>query len=155
LVAFVKDVIQKRIDSGEKRQDILEYLIGTLHTKSDDDRLQIEDIINEVVLFLIAGSETTSNTMGFLFIEMFKNPHVYERLRSEIDTIEMEEGQTILNNSQVKSLPYLNAVIEETLRFHPANPGGAPRRTVSDITLAGKHHIPKNVSGQMCLNCCL
>ncbi|KAI8575719.1 hypothetical protein K450DRAFT_260494 [Umbelopsis ramanniana AG] len=146
LVTFMKDVIQNRIDSGEKRQDILDFLIGTLYTKSEDDRLQIEDIINEVVLFLIAGSETTSNTMGFLFMEMFKNPHVYEELRNEIDAIEMEEGQTVLNNSQVKSLPYLNAVIEETLRFHPANPGGAPRRTVSDITLVGNHFVPKNTT---------
>ncbi|KAI9287121.1 cytochrome P450, partial [Umbelopsis sp. AD052] len=146
LVNFMKDVIQRRIDSGEKRQDILDYLIGTLNTKSEDDRLKIDDIINEVVLFLIAGSETTSNTMGFLFMEMLNNPHVYEKLRNEIDAIEMEEGQTMLQNNEVKALPYLNAVIEEALRLHPANPGGALRRTVNDITLVGKHHIPKNTT---------
>jgi cytochrome P450 len=152
----MKDVIEKRINSGEKRQDILDYLIGTLDTKSEDDRLQLDDIINEVVLFLIAGSETTSNTMGFLFIEMFKNPHVYEKLRNEIDAIEMEEGKTMLMHNQIKSLPYLNAVIDETLRFHPANPGGAPRRTESDITLVGKHVVPKNVSSLKCdCICCL
>lgn len=149
LLTFMTDVIHKRIASGKKRQDILDHLIGTLDTKSEDDRLQLDDIINEVVLFLVAGSETTSNTMGFLFIEMFKNPHVYEELRKEIDAIEMEEGQTMLTHNQIKSLPYLNAVIDETLRFHPANPGGAPRRTVTDTMLLGKHLIPKDVSSQM------
>jgi cytochrome P450 len=141
----MKEVIQKRIDSGEHRQDILQYLIDTLKAESADDRLNVDDIINEVVLFLIAGSETTSNTTGFLFLEMLRNPGAFEKLQREVEDINLEDGHVIFKHSQVKTLPYLNASIDEALRMHPANPGSMPRKVISDIVLGGKLFIPKDV----------
>lgn len=141
----MKEVIQKRIDSGEHRQDILQYLIDTLKAESADDRLNVDDIINEVVLFLIAGSETTSNTTGFLFLEMLRNPEAFEKLQREVEDINLEDGHVIYKHSQVKTLAYLNASIDEALRMHPANPGGMPRKVISDIVLGGKLFIPKDV----------
>ena len=142
----MKDVIQQRIESGERRQDILQYMIETTRAKSSDDRLRIDDIINDVILFLVAGSETSASSMGFLFVEMLRNPGAFKKLQQEIDSIELEDGQTLFHHSQVKSLPYLNASIDETLRMHPANPGGLPRKAVSDTVLGGKVRVPKNVS---------
>jgi benzoate 4-monooxygenase len=84
--------------------------------------------------------------MGFLFVEMLRNPGAFEKLQQEIDSIELEDGQTLFHHSQVKTLPYLNASIDETLRMHPANPGGLPRKAVSDTVLGGKVRVPKNVS---------
>lgn len=45
----------------------------------------------------------------------------------------------------LQHLPYLNAVISESLRSHPTIPGAMPRRIVSDRFKIGTLELPKDV----------
>ncbi|KAI9255171.1 cytochrome P450 [Phascolomyces articulosus] len=145
LKAFMTKIIVERLKGGEKarRNDILQILIDTQHANDTEDRLTAESIAQETVLFLVAGSETTSNTTGFAFIELMKNPEAFAKLREEIDTVEFEQGQKLFHNEQLKHLPYLNAVIDETLRLDAISVGGAERMPDRDIVLDGKLFVPK------------
>jgi cytochrome P450 len=53
-------IIEERLKSGKRKNDILQILIDSQHAELKGDRLKNEDIVAENVLFLIAGSETTS-----------------------------------------------------------------------------------------------
>ncbi|KAL1933626.1 hypothetical protein VTP01DRAFT_7716 [Rhizomucor pusillus] len=144
LQEFMKNIILERLQGGEKarRDDILQILIDTQHASSDEDRLTAEAIANETVLFLVAGSETTSNTSGFAVIELLRHPDKLEKLRREIDALPLEDG-FVFKHEQLKHLPYLNAVINETLRKNWIAAAGLERFAQQDMVLGGKLFIPK------------
>ncbi|KAI9255174.1 cytochrome P450 [Phascolomyces articulosus] len=147
LKQFMKNIIMERLEGGEKarRDDILQILIDTQQAHDSEDRLTADAIAQETVLFLIAGSETTSNTTGFAMINLLKHPHVLATLREEIDSVPMEEGQKLFKHEQLKNLPYLNAVINETMRMDSIAVNGVERTTDHDMVFGGRLFVPKGV----------
>ncbi|KAI8340558.1 cytochrome P450 [Chlamydoabsidia padenii] len=141
---FMRDLIIKRLKSDKRRDDILQILIDTQQAAHQEDRLTVDAIIAEVVLFLIAGSETTSNTTGFAIIALLQHPDKLARLQAEIDTLPLENGRMLHTHDQLKHLPYLNAVINETMRLNHIGANGLQRMTDSDMVLGGKLFVPKN-----------
>lgn len=148
----MKKLIVGRIESGEagRRNDILQFLIDT--QQNADESLTANAIAQETVLFLIAGSETTSNSTGFAIIQLIKNPHVLKKLRDEIDTVPMNDDQKFFTHAQIHKLPYLNAVINETLRMDAIAANGLQRRADRDMVLGGRLFIPKGVSNPFSLS---
>ncbi|KAI8971114.1 cytochrome P450 [Pilobolus umbonatus] len=141
---FVEDIIKDRqTNPSKQRNDILQSLINTQSAENPEDRLSNTEIVNESALFLIAGAETTSNTIGFLFIELLRNPPILKKLQEEIDGVEIEEGEQVLRHHQVKHLPYLCACIEETLRLDAVAGAGVHRQTTEE-TIMGDYVIPKD-----------
>ncbi|KAI9277181.1 cytochrome P450 [Phascolomyces articulosus] len=143
---FMRQIVLRRLDGGEKarRNDILQILIDTQNAKEEQDRMSEEDIAKETVLFLIAGSDTTSNTTGFAVIELLNNPETFAKLRAEIDAIPMRPDQKLLEHEQLKKLPYLNAVINENLRLNPISADLIQRRADKDMLLNRDLFVPKN-----------
>ncbi|KAI8379333.1 cytochrome P450 [Radiomyces spectabilis] len=146
LTKFMQDVIVERLHTNTRRDDILQILIDTQNAEDQEDRLTAEAIISEVVLFLIAGSETTSNTTGFAIVELLRHPEVLAKLREEIDSVPMNENQKVFHHDQIKHLPYLNAVINETMRLNSIAANGIQRVTTEETTLGQEVVLPKNTA---------
>ncbi|KAI8144336.1 cytochrome P450 [Fennellomyces sp. T-0311] len=145
LKSFMMKIIMRRLMGGAKarRNDILQILIDSQHANDHGDRLTAEAIANETILFLIVGSETTANSMGFLLIDLLKHPNALHALREEIDSIKMDEDQKLFRHEQLKDLPYLNAVINETMRLNGINVRGSERIADKDLVLDGHLFVPK------------
>ncbi|KAI9275886.1 cytochrome P450 [Phascolomyces articulosus] len=144
LKEFMKQIIIERLEGGEavRRNDILQILIDSQRDNDPEQRLTAQMIAQETVLFLTAGSETTANTTGFVFVELMKHPEKLALLRQELDAVPFENDQKLLNHEQLKTLPYLNAVINETLRLDSIIVNGFERVPLKDTVLDG-HFIPK------------
>lgn len=110
-----------------------------------ENRMPTRDLLREVILYLLAGSDTSGNTMGFTLIELLRNPEKLKKLYEEIDALSFLEGTELFSNEQLKTLPYLNAVIQETLRILPVSGAGLQRITEGDIVLNGELALPKDV----------
>jgi len=95
------------------KNDMQPSLLSMLATsKSISD----ETIRDEVLTFLIAGHETTTNAMSFLLYLLSKYPEVKQRVKEETELYVRED------NPQYKSLQkltYTKAVINEVLRLFP------------------------------------
>ncbi|KAJ6482498.1 cytochrome P450 [Mycena sanguinolenta] len=102
-----------------------------------------EDIANQTSLLLMAGQDTTANTLTFGLLELARNPELQDKIREEIHS---------MANSTYDNKPLLNALIKESLRMFPAEPL-AERIAVQDtvisltesiLTMAGERidHIP-------------
>ncbi|GAB5585105.1 hypothetical protein Unana1_00005 [Umbelopsis nana] len=141
---FMVAIIEERLKSGKRKNDILQILIDSQHAELKNDRLNNEDIVHENILFLIAGSETTSNTIGFAIIHLLEHPEALACLQEELDDLYPRGSEALFSHEDLKGLPYLNAVINETMRLKPVAMGGLPRQTTEDYVLGGKYHIPKN-----------
>ena len=62
-------------------------------------------------------------TLSWLFYELIQNRHVEKKLIEEIDSV---IGTRAIEFEDIKEMTYLKAVIDETLRLHPAVPVKIP-----------------------------
>lgn len=72
-----------------------------------------------------AGQETTSSTISWALYELARNQDIQQRLRREIRAMEQsirEQGESEFTVSDFESMPYLQAVLREILRFNPVVP---------------------------------
>lgn len=68
----------------------------------------------------MAGTDTSSAAMQWAMGELMNRPQAFNKLREEIN--EVVGPNRIVKESDVPNLPYLRAVIRETLRLHPSAP---------------------------------
>jgi benzoate 4-monooxygenase len=122
----------------------MQILIDAAKSEKPSERLSEESVIGETMLFLFAGAETTSNTAAFALIALLQEPEKFQKLREEVDTLEYNENNHFSYES-LKNAPYLNAVINETLRLRPVTAAGLERIAEQDFILGQSYHIPKGV----------
>lgn len=83
--------------------------------------LSAKELLNQAMLMLFAGHETTTSMLTWLCLELGRNPEVLRRARSE----QMKLAQTgPLNLSQLGQMPYLEQIMLEIERLHPPVGGG-------------------------------
>lgn len=107
------------------RVDLLARLMEGTDEKGE--KLGREELTAEALTQLIAGSDTTSNTSCALLYWVLTTPGVLSKLQSELDAALPSPG--VPSYASVKDLPYLNNVIQETLRIHSTSSLGLPRLT--------------------------
>jgi len=88
----------------------------------------------------MAGVETTASTLVIFVLAMMLYPEVQERAWREIEAVVGTER--LPNYEDRSSLPYVEAVLRETLRWHPVFPLGLPHYTSESDVYEG-HHIPE------------
>jgi cytochrome P450 len=85
-----------------------------------------------MLLFLVAGSETTGTVLSWFIYLMSKYPRVQAKIKAELG----ENRQNRLTNEQLDSLIYLDCVIKEIFRFVPPA-AGTNRTLIVDDQLPG------------------
>ena len=96
----------------------------------------------EATGLVIAGSDTTAVSATYLIWAMLSNPDAdVERLRAEVNGLPND-----FVAEDTMKLPYLNCVVQETLRLYGAAPGGLPRTTPSQGAVLCGLYIPADVT---------
>ncbi|KAF5332143.1 hypothetical protein D9611_008194 [Ephemerocybe angulata] len=116
--AVAKNSEKLRLNGGDAKNEIGddETLLDHLSSQTSDRKILKDQALN----ILIAGRDTVSATVTFLFYLLSKHPNVQQRLRDEVlDTIGPSKRPTF---EDVKGMKYLRAVINETLRILPPVP---------------------------------
>ncbi|TFB06368.1 Cytochrome P450 52A1 [Trichoderma ghanense] len=88
---------------------------------------------DQILAVLIAGRDTTAATLSWAVYELSRNPHVVRRLRAEI-LATVGPGNRPPSYEHLKDMPYLRAVLNETLRLYPVVPFNV-RVALRDTTL--------------------
>lgn len=139
-IARVKDRLDNPPDIN--RTDLLARLQEGRDEKGEP--LGFQELTAEALTQLIAGSDTTSNTSCALLYYVAKTPGVIKRLQEELDAAIPDRNTKVPDYESVRNLPYLEAVINETMRIHSTSGIGLPRQIPEGsqgITLHG-HHFP-------------
>lgn len=95
---------------AEHREDILSLMLAARY--DDGERMSDAHVRDELRTLLIAGHETTAITLAWALERIHRNPEVLERLLAELDGA---DGSA----EALAKLPYLGAVVDETLRLCP------------------------------------
>ncbi|KAH6929249.1 hypothetical protein HPB50_025216 [Hyalomma asiaticum] len=134
-----KDLLQLMIDAKDSRVDLGSVTNNQLTAGEDNEQelpngsasstangkmpvmsktvLDDEDITQNAFLVLVAGFETTSNTMALVTHMLVHYPEVQEKMRGEILSV-LKPDEPITYNT-IQNLPYMNCVILETMRLYP------------------------------------
>ena len=137
-VKLLDDVVYRMIREaralGQDRGDVLSIL---LLAQDEEGGLSDQQVRDEAMTLLLAGHETTANTLTWTWFELGRNPEVRARLEAEIATL----GGRAVTPEDLPQLPYNLAVIEEAMRLHPpAYMIG--REALREVTV-GTHRLPK------------
>lgn len=117
-------------------------LIGKLMRSQKEQSLSDMDIASECADHLLAGIDTTADTLMFLVwaLSLPRNRHVQMKLRSELQQVQVDDNG-IPAPRELAQLPYLNAVLRETLRLYAPLPAFEPRTSLVDTIIDG-YNIP-------------
>lgn len=112
----VDRLIQTRIDSKERKKDLLDALI---YTEDDETktRLSPKQIRDEAITFLLAGHETTSNAMTWFFYLMTENKEYYKKLENEVRTKIKKDKDIELKD--LNELKLTDLYLKESMRIYP------------------------------------
>ncbi|KAI0642932.1 bifunctional P-450/NADPH-P450 reductase [Trametes meyenii] len=138
---LVDEILDDHRAHPPEKQDILSVMLNG-RDKETGLGLSDDNIKRNLLTFLIAGHETTSGMLTFTVYYLLKNPEAMRKLREEIET---KIGDRPMTAQDVNKLPYLLAVMRESLRLGPT----APARTVmpfEDTTIGGKYFVEKGTS---------
>ncbi|KAF5347375.1 hypothetical protein D9758_011286 [Tetrapyrgos nigripes] len=111
-----KEIIRRSQGGSTDGNDLLSRLINA----HEESKISTEELMDHISMFIMAGSETTSQTLGYALWELAKNHVVQDKLRAEITSMPSDLSYEDIQSAT--KLPYLDAVTRETLRFHPAAP---------------------------------
>lgn len=137
-------IINRRLESRESNNndstnDVLGILLDIMVQKTEG--IGRADINHLLLDLFAAGTDTTSSTIEWAMTELLKNPKILSKAQAELGEI-IGKGNPV-KESKLNSLLYLQAIVKETFRLHPAAPFLVPHKADMDTEILG-FTVPKN-----------
>ncbi|KAF1813184.1 pisatin demethylase [Eremomyces bilateralis CBS 781.70] len=138
VVAF--DGYLARYGRQSDRKDLLTKIVK----RSPDQKEGLTDaqVADEISNLTFAATDTSSNSLTYLFWELAKQPDLQTQMREELKDISVSAGAGVPDHRDVLNLPLLNAVINEALRKHPPVPMGLLRAVPTGGKKISGHFLP-------------
>jgi len=120
-INLVTETVRIRDEKGISRPDMLQLMMDDRNKKEASRKLSILDMTSQVFIFFLAGFESSSTVMSLTMYELAINPDIQRKLQNEIDQV-LEDTNGQPSYDDINRMTYLNAVVNESLRMHPAQP---------------------------------
>ncbi|KAL3618431.1 hypothetical protein CASFOL_038752 [Castilleja foliolosa] len=142
LVPRVKKLVTEIIDQhklkyNHKKQSVTESadFVDVLLSLDGEEKLDENDMIAVLWEMIFRGTDTTALLTEWVMAELVLHPEVQAKLRDELDNAAVD--------ADLAGLPYLQAVVKETLRIHPPGPLLSwARLSTSDVHLSNGMVVP-------------
>lgn len=148
-IAIMRSVAQEVIDRRRKRptdkKDLLNAMLLGKDSKTGE-QLSDESIMDNMITFLIAGHETTSGLLSFAVYYLLSKPETLQRAQQEVDQV---IGRNPIKLEHMSKLPYIEAILRETLRLQPTAPAFSVKTkpgTQGPVILGGQYEIPSDAA---------
>lgn len=134
-----EELIQRRRQDPVDRKDLLSTMLNA-HDPKTGQKLSDELVVDNLLTFLIAGHETTSSLLSFCFYYLLENPDVLRKAQAEVDE---QIGNDDITVDHLQKLPWIEAILRETLRLRDPGPGFY-LKPLNDDVLDGKYFVKKD-----------
>ncbi|KAF6176230.1 hypothetical protein GIB67_023521 [Kingdonia uniflora] len=112
------DECRRKNDISMKKKCMIDNLLSL--QKADPEQYSDDTIKGLIMTMLTAGTDTTAITMEWAMALLVNHPEVLHKASSEIER-NIQHGR-LLEESDLPKLPYLNCIVNETLRLYPVGP---------------------------------
>ncbi|KAG1868678.1 cytochrome P450 [Suillus subluteus] len=127
--------VKAQMANGSASHSLVADFLSQVHDDAD------EDMMKAVALTVFMGGiDTTKTALQIFLLAMVLYPDVQAQARAEIDQAVRHDKMPCLDDRE--SLPYLDAILREVLRWYPIAPLGIPHATSNDDVYGG-YFIPK------------
>lgn len=133
LYALCDGIIDSRRDR-EDRDDLVTLLVHA--ENAEDGSLDADELREQVLIFLLAGHETTATALAFALHLLARHPEEQRRVREEVDRVLGGPGGRAPTAADMDELSYLTMVLKEAMRLYPSAPV-IGRRSVADAEIEG------------------
>uniref|UniRef100_A0A0E0QYT8 Uncharacterized protein n=1 Tax=Oryza rufipogon TaxID=4529 RepID=A0A0E0QYT8_ORYRU len=149
--AFVRGVIRdhrlRRDSSSSTAADNADF-VDVLLSLEAHENLAEDDMVAVLWEMIFRGTDTTALVTEWCMAEVVRNPAVQARLRAEVDAAVGGDGCP--SDGDVARMPYLQAVVKETLRAHPPGPLLSwARLATADVGLANGMVVPAGTTAMV------
>ncbi|MED6114329.1 hypothetical protein PIB30_079225 [Stylosanthes scabra] len=136
-------LIDKRLKLREDENyvtnnDMLDALLDV--SQEDSKRMDRKKIRHFLLDLLVAGTDTTAYGLERAMTEVLHSPEVMFKVKQELEQ-NIGRGNPI-HESDIAKLPYLQAIVKESLRLHPPAPLLLPRKAKVDVEISG-YRVPQ------------
>lgn len=149
LYQFTLDQIAANREANAKTGNVStsDSFLTKLLALHDDKRLELPNIMDSCGSNIGAGSDTTAITLSSALYFLYTNPDKLAKLRGEVEGLASKNlASDPVTWQEAQNMPYLQAVIKESLRMHPAVGTMLPRKVPKGgLELAGTW-FPEGVS---------
>jgi cytochrome P450 len=133
--SLIYRIIADRKEDKRPRNDLLSLLMAAMH--DDGSQMTERQVRDESMTLFVAGHETTALTLSWTWYLLGQNPAAEARLHEELRAVLAGRPAEV---SDVEKLPYLNAVVHESLRLYP--PAFIMARMNVETVNVGGYEIP-------------
>ncbi|KAL6867496.1 hypothetical protein ACP4OV_015520 [Aristida adscensionis] len=131
--------MQERADGEPPKNDFLDVLLD--YRVAEDGRgFDRQTLLSLLTDLFSAGSDTSASTVEWAMAELLQNPSSMAKAREELAQVIGSKPE--IDESDIKQLKYLHAVVKETFRLHPPAPLMLPHQAETTIEIGGDT-IPK------------
>ncbi|KAL4613779.1 hypothetical protein ACB092_07G005000 [Castanea dentata] len=137
---FLDHIFDEHKAKKEGQNDFMpKDTVDLLLQLADDPNIDVKltyDCIKALTQDLIAGGTDTSATvMEWAMSELIKQPHLIKKATEELDRVIGRERW--VEEKDIPQLPYIDAIMKETMRKHPVAGLLAPHLAIQDCDVAG------------------
>ncbi|XP_052197023.1 cytochrome P450 78A7 [Diospyros lotus] len=144
---LVRSIIEDHKLRGSSEVPDEADFVDVLLSLEGDEKLHEDDMIAVLWEMIFRGTDTTALLTEWVLAELVLNQGVQARLREEVES---GAGESSLTDADVARMPYLQAVVKETLRVHPPGPLLSwARLSTSDVQLSNGMLIPANTTAMV------
>ncbi|XP_058085704.1 cytochrome P450 71AU50-like [Magnolia sinica] len=126
---------------SQESTDFLQLLMQLLDDEDPKTRITMTHLRALLMDVVVGGTETTSTTVEWALSELMYHPHIMRKVQDELEKV-VGKNNTV-EESHLRKLHYLDAVLKEVLRLHPVLPLLIPRRPSASCNVGG-YTIPKD-----------
>ncbi|KAG2158441.1 cytochrome P450 [Suillus bovinus] len=151
LVPMVVDIpfehVKKNMAAGTAVPSMVSDALNRIPLEAKDEEVAaLEKAIKEAsAAGYVAASETTRSTLYVFLLAMVLYPKVQARAQAEIDSVIGETLERLPDWADRACMPYINAIIQETLRWFPVVPLGIAHAAINEDVYEG-YYIPKGAT---------
>ncbi|GLJ48569.1 hypothetical protein SUGI_1024550 [Cryptomeria japonica] len=146
--AFVRSIINQHRQNPVPRDTADSDFVGVLLSLQGQDKLHDEDIIAVLWEMIFRGTDTIALVTEWTMAEMVLNEEIQGRAQAELEAVIGRDRS--VKDEDIARLPYLQAVVKESLRMHPPGPLLSwARLCTEDVDIAGGMHVPAGTTAMV------
>ncbi|KAF5481709.1 hypothetical protein F2P56_002341 [Juglans regia] len=116
-------------------KDMVDLLLQIADDSNNQVKLTYDNVKGLTQDLVAGGTDTSATSVEWAMSELLKQPHLMKKATEELDSVIGKDRW--VEEKDIPQLPYINAIMKETMRKHPVAVLLAPHLALEDCEVAG------------------